>query len=51
MQQDKKYSADFIYKMKGIFVEDHKYYKEIGYYDFPQKDIKNQGYKCFYLQQ
>ena len=38
-----KIFRDFIYKMKGIFVEDHKYYKKINYYDFPQKDIKTRA--------
>ncbi|MGM0508445.1 MAG: NAD(P)H-dependent oxidoreductase [Fusobacteriota bacterium] len=32
-----KIFRDFIYKSRGVFKKDHKYYKKIKYYDFPQK--------------
>ena len=29
---------DLIYKMQGLMKKDHEFYKEHGFYDFPQKD-------------
>ena len=34
-----KIFRDLIYKMRGMMREDHRFYKEHGFYDFPQKDI------------
>ena len=33
-----KIFRDLIYKMQGLMREDHRFYKEHGFYDFPQKD-------------
>ena len=33
-----KIFRDLIYKMRGLMREDHRFYKEHGFYDFPQKD-------------
>ncbi len=33
-----KIFRDLIYKMQGLMSEDHRFYKEHGFYDFPQKD-------------
>ncbi|WP_026528980.1 NAD(P)H-dependent oxidoreductase [Butyrivibrio sp. VCD2006] len=33
-----KIFRDLIYKMQGMMREDHRFYKEHGFYDFPQKD-------------
>lgn len=33
-----KIFRDLIYKMQGFMREDHRFYKEHGFYDFPQKD-------------
>ena len=32
---------DLIYNMRGIFRQDHIFYKKHGLYDFPQRNIKN----------
>ncbi len=32
-----KIFRDLIYQMQGMMREDHKFYKEHGFYDFPQK--------------
>lgn len=34
-----KIFRDFIYLFRFVFGADHKYYKKIGYYDFPQKRV------------
>ncbi len=33
-----KIFRDLIYKMQGLMKEDHRFYKENGFYDFPQKE-------------
>ena len=33
-----KIFRDLIYRMRGLMKEDHRFYKEHGFYDFPQKD-------------
>jgi len=32
-----KIFRDLIYQMQGMMREDHRFYKEHGFYDFPQK--------------
>lgn len=32
-----KIFRDLIYQMQGLMKEDHRFYKEHGFYDFPQK--------------
>ncbi|MBR4161944.1 MAG: hypothetical protein IKR11_00385 [Solobacterium sp.] len=32
-----KIFRDLIYEMQGMMKEDHRFYKEHGFYDFPQK--------------
>ena len=32
-----KIFRDLIYEMQGLMKEDHRFYKEHGFYDFPQK--------------
>ena len=32
-----KVFRDLIYQMRGMMREDHRFYKEHGFYDFPQK--------------
>ena len=34
-----KIFRDLIYRMRGMMREDHRFYKQHGFYDFPQKDI------------
>ena len=34
-----KIFRDLIYQMQGLMREDHKFYKEHGFYDFPQKQM------------
>lgn len=34
-----KIFRDLIYSMRGVVKDDHRFYKEKGLYDFPQKDI------------
>ena len=34
-----KIFRDLIYEMQGLMKEDHRFYKEHGFYDFPQKKI------------
>ncbi len=36
----RKVFRDLIYKLKFIFISDHKFYKKNKHYDFPQKEIK-----------
>lgn len=35
-----KIFRDLIYVMRGMMKADHKFYKEHGFYDFPQKQVK-----------
>ena len=35
-----KIFRDLVYLMQGIMQADHKFYKEHGFYDFPQKQVK-----------
>ncbi len=35
-----KIFRDLIYVMRGLMKEDHRFYKEHGLYDFPQKEVK-----------
>ncbi len=45
-----KIFRDLVHKMKVIFNADHKYYKKINYYDFPNKNIfKNILYSFGYF--
>ena len=34
-----KIFRDLIYQMQGMMREDHRFYKEHGFYDFPQKHV------------
>ena len=34
-----KIFRDLIYQMQGLMREDHRFYKEHGFYDFPQKKL------------
>ena len=42
-----KIFRDLIYGMRGVVKDDHRFYKERGLYDFPQKDLSNQLYNVF----
>jgi len=35
-----KVFRDLIYIMRGLMQQDHKFYREHGFYDFPQKQVK-----------
>ena len=35
-----KVFRDLVYIMRGLMQQDHKFYREHGFYDFPQKQVK-----------
>lgn len=39
-----KIFRDLIYGMRGVVGDDHRFYKEHGLYDFPQKDLRNEAF-------
>ena len=39
-----KIFRDLIYSMRGVVRDDHRFYKQNGLYDFPQKDLPKQAF-------
>ncbi len=42
-----KIFRDLIYSMRGVVKDDHRFYKERGLYDFPQRDLSKQVFNMF----
>ncbi len=42
-----KIFRDLIYSMRGVVKDDHRFYKERGLYDFPQRDLSKQVFNVF----
>jgi hypothetical protein len=38
---------DLIYGMRGVVRDDHRFYRERGLYDFPQRDLPNEAFNLF----
>lgn len=42
-----KIFRDLIYGMRGVVRDDHRFYRERGLYDFPQRNLPNQAFNLF----
>jgi len=42
-----KIFRDLIYSMRGVVRDDHRFYKERGLYDFPQRNLSKQAFNVF----